>query len=261
MIFNLLALIIAIPIFCAVYFAVTAPLQRALLLVASIALSATFGWVTCGCLLIVTGLGYGFGRVIARVRSAMLLATAVTVIVAPLVILKYTDFFLTSVQAALAWGHVQIQVRHLGFVLPVGLSFYTFVVVGYLVDVFVERIDAESSLARFALFTSFFPKFVAGPVERADSFLPQVQTAKHFDYARVTDGIRIMGGGLLKKVVVADRLAVVVDSIYHNPEAYRGLVLILATVFYVSALLRLLWLFGTSRRSGASAGLRSHLEL
>ena len=161
------------------------------------------------------------------------MTAAIVLVIAPLLVLKYTNFAVDSTQTALAWLGVQIELPHLGATLPVGISFYTFSVVGYLIDVYVERTGPEAKLARFALFTSFYPKFVAGPVERTEGFLPQIDAAKRFDYIRVTDGIRIMGGGLVKKLVIADRLAPMVDGVYRNPRDYGGLVLVLTSICYM----------------------------
>jgi D-alanyl-lipoteichoic acid acyltransferase DltB (MBOAT superfamily) len=157
----------------------------------------------------------------------------VIAVVTPLLVLKYSNFFLGSVQAIVARMGGQIAVPHVHSVIPIGLSFYTFVVVGYLVDVHLERIDAEPKLERFALLTAFFPKFVAGPVERGGTFLPQLETPRRFDYARVTDGIRIIGWGFFKKVVVADRIAVIVDGVYQSPAGYHGLMLALVSILYM----------------------------
>jgi alginate O-acetyltransferase complex protein AlgI len=231
--FASLTFLVVFPAFCALFFAAPARRQPALLLICSVAASATFGWASCGWLILVTLLGFGFGVALGKVRSAPLLAAAILAAVGPLLVLKYTNFALGSIQAALAWVGVHCEFSRLGASLPIGISFYTFSVIGYLVDVYIGRIDPERRLAHFALFTAFYPKYVAGPVERAETFLPAIAPAKRFDYARVADGIRIMGGGLLKKMVIADRLAPIVDGVYKNPGDYGGIVLVLASVCYM----------------------------
>jgi alginate O-acetyltransferase complex protein AlgI len=231
--FTSLTFLVAFPLFCALFFVTAARHQPTLLLLGSIVVSATYGWASCTWLVAVTLIGFFLGIALGRVRSALRLTVAVVAVIAPLLILKYTNFAMTSAQAALAWFGVQVELPHLDAALPVGISFYTFSVVGYLIDVYIERTGPEPRLLRFALFTSFFPKFVAGPVERTEGFLPQIDTAKRFDYTRVTDGIRIMAGGLLKKVVIADRIAPLVDGVYRSPHDYGGLVLVLTSVFYM----------------------------
>lgn len=233
MLFDSLAFVVAFPLFSAIFLIAPARAQPPLLLFGSLAACATFGWVTFAWLILITLLGFLFGRALDAAPSPRRLLLAVLTIVAPLLVLKYTNFVLTSARSALAWAGVNVAVPHLNAVLPIGISFYTFVVLGYLIDVHMERTKSEPSLHRFALFTSFYPKLIAGPVERATAFLPQIDSPKRFDYARVTDGIRIMGSGLFKKLVVADRVAVVVNGVYGDPAAFRGMALILTSVLYM----------------------------
>jgi D-alanyl-lipoteichoic acid acyltransferase DltB (MBOAT superfamily) len=228
-----LAFLIAFPLFCALFFAVPARLQSAVLLIGSAVACASFGWVTFAWLVLITLLGYGFGRRFGVAPSGLKLTTAIVVVVAPLVVLKYTNFAFGSLEQALAWAGVKFAPPHLDATLPIGISFYTFVIIGYLVDVHIERIEAQTSLWRFALFTAFYPKFIAGPVERAETFMAQIDEPRPFDYARVTDGVRIIGGGLFKKLVVADRLAVAVNGVYADIGAFHGLTLVLTGVFYM----------------------------
>jgi D-alanyl-lipoteichoic acid acyltransferase DltB (MBOAT superfamily) len=114
--------------------------------------------------------------------------------------------------------------------LPVGISFYTFQIVGYLIDVYREEIKPEKHLGIFAVYVAFFPQLVSGPIERASSFLPQFYEKHRFDYERVKDGLLLMLWGLFKKVVIADRLALMVDHIYADPTKFTGLPLIVAAV-------------------------------
>lgn len=233
MLFGSLAFLVVFPLFSAIFLVAPARVQPALILLGSLVACATFGWMTFVWLALITLAGYLFGRTLGKAPCSRRLAVAILTTIAPLLVLKYTNFVLTSVQSALFQLGVTIKVPHYGTVLPIGISFYTFVVVGYLVDVYLDRIKSEPSLGRLALLTSFYPKFVSGPVERAYSFLPQIDSPKRFDYGRVADGIRIMGSGLFKKLVVADRLAVAVNGIYSEPRAFGGLALILTSVCYM----------------------------
>jgi alginate O-acetyltransferase complex protein AlgI len=241
MLFDSLAFLIAFPLFSALFFVAPARWQPGLALLGSIAACASFGWVTVFWLAVVTFGGYLFGRVLSNGASSLKLAGAIVLIVAPLAVVKYTNFALGSLQSFLAAFGMHTAMPHFDFALPIGISFYTFVVLGYLIDVYVERIEPERSLLRFALFTSFYPKFIAGPVERAANFIPQIAVAKRFDYARVTDGIRIIAGGLFKKLVVADRLAVAVNGVYADPAAFGGLTLALTAIFYMFQLYYDFW--------------------
>jgi D-alanyl-lipoteichoic acid acyltransferase DltB (MBOAT superfamily) len=115
---------------------------------------------------------------------------------------------------------------------PLGISFFTFSNISYLIEVKRMRMTAERHLGHFANFVVFFPKLLQGPIERPGTFLAQLRQGKDFDYSRVTGGMRLMVWGFFKKLVIADRLAVVVNSVYGHPYQSSGPLLILATVFY-----------------------------
>lgn len=149
-----------------------------------------------------------------------------------LFIFKYYNFFNDSLQVVLSKFNIFYGAPALKLLLPVGISFYTFQVISYLVDVYRGQKDAERHFGYFAVFVSFFPKLVAGPIERAGNMLPQFREEVVFDYQRITDGLKLIAWGLFKKMVIADRIAVYVDQIYNNPADYTGAPVILATVFF-----------------------------
>ena len=116
--------------------------------------------------------------------------------------------------------------------LPIGLSFHTFQSMGYTFDVYRRKVEPERHWGTFATFIVFFPQLVAGPIERAGELLPQLHHFKDFDYDRSTNGLKLMAWGLFKKVVVADRLATLVDPVYANPGVIAAPTLVLATVAF-----------------------------
>ena len=116
--------------------------------------------------------------------------------------------------------------------LPVGISFYTFQTLSYTIDVYRRKIKPEKHLGRFAVYVSFFPQLVAGPIERAKNLLPQFKEKHFFDYARVVSGLRVMLWGFFLKIVIADNLAFTVDKVYNNVSEYTGVPLIIATYFF-----------------------------
>lgn len=120
----------------------------------------------------------------------------------------------------------------LGVLLPVGISFYTFQTLSYTIDVYRGDIRVEKNLARFALYVSFFPQLVAGPIERAGHLLGQFSVRHYFSYSRVVNGILLILWGFFQKVVIADRLAVFVDAVFNNPSKYYGITIWVATVFF-----------------------------
>ncbi|MFH1155314.1 MAG: MBOAT family O-acyltransferase [Pseudomonadota bacterium] len=149
-----------------------------------------------------------------------------------LFLFKYVNFFsqsLTSLFHALGLS-CDMPLFHL--LLPVGISFYCFQSLGYIVDVYHGRIQAERHLGIFALFVSFWPQLLAGPINRASLLMPQFRQTHTFDYQRVTDGLRLMLWGLVKKVALADQLAIYVNRVFNHVGDHQGIALILAIVFY-----------------------------
>lgn len=145
---------------------------------------------------------------------------------------KYFNFFSDSLRALLQQFSIPMNPVTLKILLPVGISFYTFQAISYIIDVYRETIKPERHLGIFALYISFFPQLVAGPIERAKNFLPQFFEQHHFDYKRVTDGLKLMMWGFFKKIVIADRLAAIVNIVYNNPADHAGFSLVLATIFF-----------------------------
>jgi len=121
---------------------------------------------------------------------------------------------------------------HLNVLLPVGISFYTFQALSYTMDVYRREIEPEHHFGRYALFVSFFPQSVAGPIERSTHLLPQFSAQHAFDESRVISGLRLMLWGLFKKIVVADRLAILVNAVYNDPQSHTGAGFFIATLFF-----------------------------
>lgn len=149
-----------------------------------------------------------------------------------LVFFKYYNFLSENITYALSELGLVINNPSLDFLLPVGISFYTFQALGYTLDVYRGDIKPERHFGKYALFVSFFPQLVAGPIERSGNLLPQFSEKKEFNYDRLREGLFIMLSGFFKKIVIADRLAVLVNTVYNNPTEYDGYALILATVFF-----------------------------
>jgi D-alanyl-lipoteichoic acid acyltransferase DltB (MBOAT superfamily) len=116
--------------------------------------------------------------------------------------------------------------------LPVGISFYTFQILSYTIDVFRGKQNPEHHFGKFALFVAFFPKLVAGPIERSNRLFPQFNLVQRIDYDRIVSGLRLMTWGFFVKLVIADRLADTVNLVYNNPRDYQGIPLIIATFFF-----------------------------
>ena len=149
-----------------------------------------------------------------------------------LAVFKYYNFFVDNINASLHLEAGSGALSLLSFVLPIGLSFHTFQAMSYTIEVYRGNYPAERHLGLFALYVLFFPQLVAGPIERPQHVLPQLHETQIFRYENVTSGLRLMAWGLFKKVVIADRLALLVNPVYNSPGDFRGLPLTVATVFF-----------------------------
>ena len=145
---------------------------------------------------------------------------------------KYYNFFIGSVSEALIRLGFEPNITVLQILLPVGISFYTFHGISYVVDVFNEKIKPSTNLINYSVFVSFFPLLVAGPIERATHLLPQIERARKFDYYKAADGLRQILWGLFKKVVVADLCSQDVNIIFKDPERYTGSTLLVGAFLF-----------------------------
>ncbi len=142
------------------------------------------------------------------------------------------SFLSTAFNAALSQLGASYRVPPFDFVLPVGLSFYTFLSLGYVIDVYRGHVARERNLLRHATFIAFFPQLLAGPIERAGHLLPQLRGASKVNRADVADGLSLFVVGLFKKIALADYLALYVDMVYADPRSYQAPALLLATFAY-----------------------------
>jgi D-alanyl-lipoteichoic acid acyltransferase DltB (MBOAT superfamily) len=120
----------------------------------------------------------------------------------------------------------------LDVLLPVGISFYTFQAMAYTIDVYRGHVQPERNVVRFLAFISFFPQLVAGPIERASRLLPQFDIVQRFDRVRTVEGLRMILWGAFKKLAIADRLAIYINTVYDTPEMFSGQALLLATIMF-----------------------------
>ena len=141
---------------------------------------------------------------------------------------KYYNFFAESLQAVLGRAGLPIPLSHLEVVLPIGISFYTFQSMSYVIDVYRREIKPTRNLAQFAVFVSFFPHLVAGPIMRATTLLPQVASRRRFNLQQFYEGVYLIFWGLVEKVVVADNLAIVANDLFGRWETLDGGLALLA---------------------------------
>lgn len=149
-----------------------------------------------------------------------------------LFIFKYFNFVSGSLKDFLSIFSIQFNSPAVTFLLPIGISFYTFQVIGYIIEVYQKTIKPEKHFGIFSLYVTFFPLLLAGPIERAKNLLPQFYVEHKFKYEEVTKGLKLMLWGFFKKIVIADRLAITVNTVFSSPTDYTGFPLIIATLFY-----------------------------
>jgi len=149
-----------------------------------------------------------------------------------LVYFKYTNFFIDTFVSSFKLFGENLEISTLNIILPVGISFYTFQTLSYTIDIYRKQLKPTKDALSFFTFVAFFPQLVAGPIERASHLLPQFYKTYKFNYKQVKSGLLLVAFGLFKKMVIADRLAILVNQVYNNPTDHGGLDLIIATVFF-----------------------------
>lgn len=149
-----------------------------------------------------------------------------------LAVFKYYNFFVESFAEAVSIAGYSLHPWTLSIILPVGISFYTFHGLSYVIDIYKRRISAERNFVEYAVFVSFFPLLVAGPIERATHLLPQIKRQRNFNYSGAADGLRQILWGLFKKVVIADNCAVYANEIFNHSSDHSGVTLALGAFFF-----------------------------
>ncbi|MCU4166220.1 MBOAT family O-acyltransferase [Carboxylicivirga caseinilyticus] len=150
----------------------------------------------------------------------------------PLFFFKYYNFVNESIFSLLELTGLRWHLPQINWMLPIGISFYTFMAIGYIVDVYNEEIEAEKNLGLITLFLSYFPLVLSGPIERAPSMLPQFKKKMEFNYPMVVTGLQMILWGYFMKLVVADRLSVYIDPIISSIDQHSGGTIFLATLLY-----------------------------
>lgn len=157
-----------------------------------------------------------------------LVATGTFLALLPLLVFKYTGFIVDNLQM-ISGGGKSIEVK---LIAPLGISFYTFQAVGYLLDVYNNRIKAERNWWNYMLFVCFFPQILSGPISTGKDLLPQIRSERKFEYLKAVQGLRWLLWGMFLKVVVADRLAIYVNNVLDNYQSNSGVSCLMANIFY-----------------------------
>lgn len=236
MLFNSFAFAIFFPIIFILYWALPHKFRWILILVSSYYFYMSWNTKYVFLILFTTIISYFAARLLEKhsdfkIRKWILVGTA-TACLGVLFFFKYFNFVSESVANFLNLFALQLNPLTLNILLPVGISFYTFQTISYVIDVYRGDVQAEHHFGKYAAFISFFPQLVAGPIERTSNLLPQIKAEHKFDYNQATYGLKLMAWGYFKKIIIADSLSLYVSKVYDIPQNHQGFTLVLATIFF-----------------------------
>lgn len=239
MLFNSMDYLLFFPVVVLVYFLIPGKVRYLWLLAASYFFYMCWNAQYALLMLLSTGVTYLSGLFIAHYHrqskpgmKKACVALSFGINLAILIFFKYGNFLVENVNALLSLLGVQQTVRGFSVLLPVGISFYTFQALSYTMDVYRGELPAERNPFKYALFVSFFPQLVAGPIERSVNLLTQIQNAPPFALKKARGGLLLMAWGLFLKMVIADNIAMIVDPIFDGYAQYAGVDIALATVLF-----------------------------
>lgn len=242
--FNSLDFIVFFPVVTLIYFLIPKKVKNIWLLFASYYFYMCWNVKYISLLLTSTVITYLSGLLLEKFKHTdksdsrkiilkkCVVAVSIILNIGMLFYFKYTNFALDTIQNVLSKFNIIVSLPDFDIILPIGISFYIFQALSYTIDVYRDEIYAEKNFFRYALFVSFFPQLVAGPIERSKNLLKQFSQPKTFDYPSVRSGLLTMLWGYFVKMVIADRCAILVDTVYADYPSYFGFQLITANVFF-----------------------------
>ena len=236
MLFNSFTFAIFLPIVFLIYWALPHKWRWIVLFVSSYYFYMSWNVKYVVLILFTTFISYACAIALERVegkkkKKILILATLVASL-GCLFFFKYFNFTSESIANILGCFAIKVHPVTLNLLLPVGISFYTFQTLGYVIDVYRGEVKAEKNFGKYATFIAFFPQLVAGPIERTKNLMPQILAEHKFDYQKAAAGLRLMAWGFFKKIVIADTLAVSVDTVYDSLGVYKGFPLLMASVLF-----------------------------
>ncbi|MBC7864146.1 MAG: MBOAT family protein [Bacteroidia bacterium] len=236
MLFNSFSFLIFFPVITLLYFVLPYNMRWLMLLAASCFFYMFFVPYYIIILLVTIVVDYFAGILIEKQtdqkKKKRWLVLSIIANVGVLFVFKYFNFFIDNINTVAAFFHWNYSLDLLKIVLPIGLSFHTFQAMSYTIEVSRGNQKAERHFGIYALYVMYYPQLVAGPIERPQNLLWQFHKKHSFNYDDVTGGLKQMAWGLLKKVVIADRLAEFVNPVYTDPHSFPGISIFIATVFF-----------------------------
>jgi D-alanyl-lipoteichoic acid acyltransferase DltB (MBOAT superfamily) len=235
MLFNSFSFLIFFPIVTILYFLLPHSFRWVFLLVASAIFYMAFIPQYIFILLFAIGIAYGSAILMEKTeghRRKWVLVSSVILSCGPLFFFKYFNFFNTNLSEVARFLHWNYPIESLSLILPIGISFFTFQSLSYIIEVYRRNQKAEYHLGILALYIMYFPQLVAGPIERPGNLIHQLVQEHSFDAERVLNGLKLMVWGFFKKMVIADKIAIVVEEVYKHPTDFTGVPLIAAALFF-----------------------------
>ena len=240
MLFNSLEFLLFLPtVFCLYWFVFYKNLrkQNLLLLISSYSFYGWWDWRFLSLIFLSTIVDYFVGikinKSIDKKTKKSYLWISILFNLGMLGFFKYFNFFIDSwIDFLGSFGYMHQSPWTLNVILPVGISFYTFQTMSYSLDIYFKKLKPTKDFISFASFVSFFPQLVAGPIERASNLLPKIINNRIFKYEQGVQGLRLILWGMFKKVVIADSLAIYVDTIFENYSSFNGGVLLLGLIYF-----------------------------
>lgn len=226
--------IIFLPIVFFVYWIIPQKFQWLVLLISSYYFYMNWNVKYSLLMFFITLVSYTFALLISKFTryKKLLLNISLLLCLACLFFFKYFNFLAESIYNLYRGIGFTGNRLVINVILPVGISFYTFQAMSYVIDVYRGKVKPETHFGKFAAFISFFPQLVAGPIERTENLLPQIKEARTFDYDQATYGLKLISWGVFKKIVIADMAAMTVDNIYNSLTYYKGFALFGATIIF-----------------------------
>lgn len=239
MLFDSISFAIFLPVIFILYWFVAGKnlkLQNMLLLISSYFFYISWNYKFLFLLIFSTLLNYYSGIKIDEAKNnrvkRLWLLISIFVNLGFLGLFKYYSFFVSSFVDALSYMGVHANLWTLNIILPVGISFYTFQGMSYVFDVYNKKKAATRNFVEYSVFVSFFPLLIAGPIERANHLLPQIEKERQFDYLKAVDGLKQILWGLFKKVVIADQCVEYVNMVFNNPNGHTSSTLVLGAILF-----------------------------
>lgn len=234
MLFNSFDFIIFLPIVFIIYWILPHKIRWILLLASSYYFYMSWNVKYILLIFFTTVISYVAARLLDKEENKKkrkwILGSTTILCLGVLLFFKYFNFLSKSISDFISLFAININPVTLNLLLPVGISFYTFQTLSYVIDVYKGDVSAEHHFGYYATFISFFPQLVAGPIERTSNLLPQIKENHKFDYSQVTYGLKLMAWGFFKKLCVADEIAVYIDVVYSSLDSSTGFDLLIAVL-------------------------------